>query len=112
MEPTYDNGKYGITENLLYLLTNKKNYINILNSKLFNFIFQICKSSGYHNPEIFKNIHFIQDNKTDKELYKIFKLTKDEIKIFSNVYIKYLMILSLFCNLFYIYIKKYIKFNR
>lgn len=85
LEPTYDNGKYGITENLLYLLTNKKNYINILNSKLFNFIFQICKSSGYHNPEIFKDIPFIPDNKTDEELYKIFKLTKDEIKIIDEL---------------------------
>jgi hypothetical protein len=61
LEPIYDNGIYGITENLLYLLTNKKNYINILNSKL-------CKSSGYHNPEIFKQIPFITENKTDEEL--------------------------------------------
>jgi hypothetical protein len=85
LEPIYDNGIYGITENLLYLLTNKKNYINILNSKLFNFIFEICKSSGYHNPEIFKDIPFITENKTDEELYKIFKLTKDEIKLINEI---------------------------
>jgi hypothetical protein len=87
LEPIYDNGIYGITENLLYLLTNKKNYINILNSKLYNLIFEICKSSGYHNPEIFKQIPFITENKTDEELYKIFKLTKDEIKLINEIII-------------------------
>ena len=85
LEPIYDNGKLGMTEAQMYLLTNKKNYINILNSKLYKFIFKICKWSGFNILSIFKDIPFITENKTDEELYKIFKLTKDEIKLINEI---------------------------
>jgi hypothetical protein len=69
----------------MFLLTNKKKYVNILNSKLYKFIFKICKWSGFNILSIFKEIPFITENKTDEELYKIFKLTKDEIKIIDEL---------------------------
>jgi len=87
LDPLYDNGKLGMTEAQMYLLTDKKKYVNILNSKLYKFIFQICKWSGFNILSIFKKIPFITENKTDEELYKIFKLTKDEIKLINEIII-------------------------
>jgi len=85
LDPLYDDGKLGITQAQMFLLTNKKKYVNILNSKLYKFIFKICKWSGFNILSIFKEIPFIIENKTDEELYKIFKLTKDEIKLINEM---------------------------
>ena len=84
LEPLFDNGKLGFTENQIYFLTNNKNYVNLLNSKLYNFIFTICKWSGFNNKLIFKNIPYIEKFKDDITLYKLFKLTKDEIKLIED----------------------------
>ena len=81
LNPIYDNGKYGFTEAQMYLLTDKKEYVNILNSKLYKFVFAICKWSGFNIEKIYHNIPFIIENKSDNELYKIFNLTKEEIKM-------------------------------
>ena len=85
LEPLFDNGKLGFTENQIYFLTNNKNYVNLLNSKLYNFIFTICKWSGFNNKLIFKNIPYIEKFKDDITVYKLFKLTKDEIKLIEDI---------------------------
>ena len=84
LKPIYDAGKYGFTEAQLYILTNNKNYVNTLNSKLYQFICKICKWSGFNSLSIFKNIPFIDNFTSDKEIYRLFKLTKDEIKLIED----------------------------
>jgi hypothetical protein len=85
LDPIYDNGKLGFTENQMYFLTDNKEYVNILNSKLYKFIFKICKWSGFNNKLIFKEIPYIETFKDDKTIYKLFKLTKEEIKLIEDI---------------------------
>jgi hypothetical protein len=82
--PIYDDGTIGFTQAQMYLLTDKKDYVNILNSKLYKFIFSICKWSGFNIEKIYHNIPFISENKSDDELYKIFNLTNEEITIIKS----------------------------
>lgn len=84
LNPIYDDGKYGFTEAQMYLLTDKKEYVNIINSKLYKFVFAICKWSGFNIEKIYHNIPFITENKSDYEIYKIFNLTEEEIKIIEG----------------------------
>ena len=77
LNPIYDTGEYGFTEAQMYLLTDKEAYVNILNSKLYKFVFSISKWSGFNIEKIYHNIPFILNNKSDEELYKIFKLTSE-----------------------------------
>jgi len=84
LNPIYDDGTMGFTQAQMYLLTDKKEYVNVLNSKLYKFVFAICKWSGFNIEKIYHNIPFITENKTDNELYKIFNLTEEEIKIIEG----------------------------
>ena len=84
LEPIYDSGKLGFTQNQLYLLTNNKKYVDVLNSRLYRFIFKICKWSGFNSLLIFKNIPYIEKFNNDDELYNYFKLTKKEIKMIEE----------------------------
>ena len=68
----------------MYLLTNKKGYVNILNSKLYKFVFTICKWSGFNIEKIYHNIPFITENINDSELYEYFNLTKEEIELIES----------------------------
>jgi hypothetical protein len=85
LKVVYDDGKLGFTQAQLYLLTDNENYINTLKSKLFSFIFKICKWSGFNIDKVFNNIPFIQDKKTDNELYELFNLTKEEIELIESI---------------------------
>ena len=84
LDPLYDNGKIGITEAQMYFITNNKQYIKILNSNLFKFVFDICKWSGFNILSMFKNIPYIEKYTTNENIYKIFKLTKLEIAIIEE----------------------------
>lgn len=84
LKPIYDDGNMGFTQAQLYLLTDKKEYINILNSKIYRFVFAICKWSGFNIEKIYNDIPFISENISDNEIYKIFNLTKEEIKIIED----------------------------
>ena len=81
LNPIYDDGKLGFTQAQMYLLTDNKEYVEILNSKLYKFIFNICKWSGFNIEKIYHNIPFIETSKTDNEIYNIFGLTDQERKI-------------------------------
>ena len=81
LNPIYDGGNMGFTQAQMYLLTDKTEYVNILNSKVYKFVFTICKWSGFNIEKIYHNIPFISENKSDDELYELFNLTKEEIKI-------------------------------
>ena len=84
LNPIYDDGIFGFTQAQMYLLTDKKEYVDILNSKLYKFVFAICKWSGFNIEKIYHNIPFIAENKNDNQIYKIFDLTEKEIKIIEN----------------------------
>lgn len=84
LNPIYDDGTMGFTQAQMYLLTNNKNYVEILNSKLYKFVFSICKWSGFNIEKIYHNIPFITEIKSNEELYTIFNLTEAEIKIIEN----------------------------
>lgn len=84
LDPLYDNGKLGITEAQMYLLTDNSTYIQILQSNLYKFIFKICKWSGFNTLSIFKNIPYIDNFISDEDLYLLFKLTKNEIELIEN----------------------------
>ena len=67
LRPIYDNGNLGFTEAQMYLLTDNSNFIDVINSKMYSFIFKICKWSGFNIDKIFHNIphineEFIDDN--------------------------------------------------
>ena len=86
LKPIYDAGKYGFTEAQLYIVTNNKKYVDVLNSKLYQFIFTICKWSGFNSLSIFKNIPYIEDGSlSDEKLYHLFKLTKDEQSFINKI---------------------------
>jgi len=68
----------------MYLLTNNKDYVNILNSKLYRFVFNICKWSGFNIEKVFHNIPFISVNMNNNELYKLFQLNEEEIKLIES----------------------------
>ena len=86
LNPYYDDGKLGFTQAQLYLITNNETYIDILNSKLYKFIFNVCKWSGFNIEKVFHNIPYIEEIKTNEELYELFKLTKEEIEIIERNY--------------------------
>ena len=85
LQPLYNDGSMGFTQCQMYYLTNNKKYIDVLNSKLYSFIFSICKWSGFNSDLIFKNIPYIDNFTTNEEIYSIFKLTKEEIKLIEEL---------------------------
>ena len=84
LNPIYDNGTMGFTQAQMYLLTDEEEYVTILNSKLYKFVFTICKWSGFNIEKIYHNIPFIKEKQNDDELYKLFKLTEEEINMIES----------------------------
>ena len=85
LDPLYDDGKIGFTQNQMYLLTDNKKYVDVLNSNLYIFIFTICKWSGFNSELIFKNIPYIKQFKNDNDLYNLFKLSIDERNLINKI---------------------------
>ena len=83
LNPIYDNGTMGFTQAQMYLLTDNEEYVETLKSKLFKFVFKISKWSGFQIEKIFHDLPFVCAN-TDEELYKIFNLTGEEIKMIEE----------------------------
>ena len=84
LEPIFDNGKLGFTQNQIYYLTNNKKYVDVLNSKLFRFIFTICKWSGFNSELVFKDMPYIDNITNDEDIYDYFKLTRKEINLIEE----------------------------
>jgi adenine-specific DNA-methyltransferase len=82
LKPIYDNGTMGFTQAQMYLLIDNDDYINILNSKLYTSIFNICKWSGFNIEKVFYNIPYI-DN--EENIYDLLKLTRDEIDFIEKL---------------------------
>jgi hypothetical protein len=85
LNPIYDEGKLGFTQAQLYLLTDCKDYVTILKSKLYTFIFNICKWSGFNIEKIFYDIPFVKKEMTNQEIYNLFNLTNTEIELIEQI---------------------------
>ena len=86
LKPIYDKGLLGFTQAQLYLLIENNNYVKILNSKLYMFIFKICKWSGFNIDKVYQNLPYIDLCFTDTELYEYFRLTSEEILLVEKVF--------------------------
>jgi len=91
LNPFYDEGDMSVADQAMYVLVSSEKegsfIIDLLNSKLYRFIIDICKYSGFHHPKVLQNLPYPKDlkhNFTDKDLYNYFKLTKDEIKLIEE----------------------------
>ena len=84
LNPVYDSGVFGVTQATMFAFTENAQFAQVLERKIYKFIFTICKWSGFNIEEIFKNIPMIPTNKTDAQLYKLFKLTKNEQQLIEQ----------------------------
>jgi len=90
----YFNPKYG--ENIstseicqYFLVDNEEaglNLINILNSKLYKFLVNTAKWSGYLNKDIIRGLPKLDIHKiwTDEEIYSVFNLSQEEVNIIES----------------------------
>ena len=55
----------GITQAQMYSLTDSSRFADPINSKIYNFVFKICKWSGFNIELIFHNIPYINEEFID-----------------------------------------------
>ena len=85
-KPFYDNGKYGGTDMIYYVLVESQdeglNLLHNLESKLIQYILRTAKWSGFGNEKVFKALPNLPRDKklNDDELYSLFGLTEKEIE--------------------------------
>jgi hypothetical protein len=82
--PQYDDGLLGATGIYLVALCDNKNYVEVLNSKLYRFIFKICKWCGFNNNSTYKNIPYITYFKNDEDIYNKLNITEEERQLIDN----------------------------
>lgn len=88
--PSFDDGKYGCSDNFMYLLTdNEKNVdslISIIESKIYKYISSQFTMNGFSQEKILRKFPKIDLSKiwTDIELYKYFYLIEEEIDLIEN----------------------------
>ena len=79
LKPVYDDGRLGFTEAQMYLITDNSNFVKVINSKMYNFIFKICKWSGFNIDKIFHDIpHINEEFIDDKQIYVLFNISEEE----------------------------------
>jgi hypothetical protein len=88
-KPFYDDGIYGVTDMGYYVTVPTKQtgeYLaHNLNSKLFKYIFETAKWSGFGNEKVFGALPVLPNRQmTDDDLYAHFSLTPDEIHYVEN----------------------------
>ncbi len=90
-KPFYDDGSLGVTHIGLWIPVNDniqgEILISILKSKLYTFIIEQSKYSGFYLTKVLKMLPVVDFNKrwSDEELYKHFNLTKEEIDLIENI---------------------------
>jgi len=91
LEPFYDDGKLGVTQTTAAHFVSSKQeadyIIRLLNSKLYRFIVQSYKTSGFTHIKLLNLLPYpktLRPNFTDAELYKHFNLTDDEIELIER----------------------------
>lgn len=96
LSPQYDDGKYGTTQDSMYYLVKNKEegdfIINILNTKLYKFLINICIWGNFRNePLLFSYLKFPKFSKKnyddyDDFVFNYFELNKKEIKTINKYY--------------------------
>jgi site-specific DNA-methyltransferase (adenine-specific) len=88
--PQLDTGFKGTTEAAFWIPVNSelqgKNVVKILNNKLYLFIVNVSKWSGFNMPEVVQSLPFVDPNInwTDNDLYKHFGLTDNEVALIEQ----------------------------
>lgn len=88
--PIYDSGTMGTTDAGFWIEVKNKdeadNLISILNSRLYKFLFNINKWSGFNMPDVLYSLPYVDISKswTNSQIYKNFNLTKEEIEHINN----------------------------
>lgn len=93
LSPFYDNGKYGTTQDSMYIIVNNdiegQQLIKILNSQLYVFLTKICQWGNFRNEQkVFSYLKYpkITDTEIDNEyVNNFFKLSENEINIISQL---------------------------
>ena len=93
LSPVYDNGKYGTTQDSMYIIVNNdiegNGLVKILNSDLYVFLNKICQWGNFRNEQkIYEYIKFppITNEKIDNDyINQFFKLSKNEIKCIDKI---------------------------
>jgi len=84
-KPFYDDGKYGGTDMMYYIIVNSDNeglnLLHNLQSKLMQYIFKTAKWSGFGNEKVFTSLPNLPiDRKlSDEDIFNLFNLTEEEI---------------------------------
>lgn len=82
-KPFFNTGNLGTTEVCQYILANEgeaQNILSYLNSKLYRFIINTGKWSGFLNGKVLSSLPKLSNKQwTDAKLYKHFGLTQEEI---------------------------------
>jgi hypothetical protein len=86
LKPIYDNGNLGFTQAQMHLLTDNSNFVEVINSKMYSFIFEICKWSGFNIELIFHDIAYINEEFIDdNQMYVLFNISEDEQLLIESV---------------------------
>jgi len=91
-KPFYDNGRYGGTDMIYYVLVDSEsdglNLLHNLQSKLMQYILKTAKWSGFGNEKVFQSLpNLPRDRKLcDLEISNLFDLTLDEINYVEKNY--------------------------
>ena len=91
LKPFYDNGIKGVGGHCFACLVKDEiegnKIMQLINSNLYTFYIETNKWSGFHNKEVLQDLPNIineLDEINDKNIYKYFKITEEEIKIIEN----------------------------
>lgn len=92
LDPFYDNGKYGTTQDSMYILVNSDNegnkLVKILNTDLYKFLIKICQWGNFRNEaKLLSYLHYpnIINKTIDNDfINEYFGLTKQEIMVIKN----------------------------
>jgi hypothetical protein len=91
--PFYDNGQLGVTEGGLYILVDNgelgEKMVKYLNTNIIKLVIKSTKWSNFEtNKQIFNYIPNIIneiENINNKNIYKYFEITKEEIKMIESI---------------------------
>ena len=84
-KPFYDDGKYGGTDMMYYVIVNSDeeglNLLHNLQSKLMQYILKTAKWSGFGNEKVFTSLPNLPRDKklSDEDIFILFNLTEEEI---------------------------------
>lgn len=90
LKPFYDDGEFGVLEHAYFIKVEDKKegeYIaSLLNSKLYRYIIDSYKYSGFISHMIAKNLKYAKiENITDSNIYEYFHLNKEEIDLIEKI---------------------------